>query len=79
MWNYGIVPPSQFQILEAILPQVGIGDEDDGDDDDYDRHLPKYVLVICGTNTGQHMFVPASALCNDININVDTGSTVLTR
>ena len=55
-------------------------DEDDGDAmDDYDRHLQKYVLVICGTNTGQHMFVPASALCNDININVDTRSTVLTR
>ena len=72
--------PFQFQILEAILPQVGIGDFDDDDaKDDYDRHLPKYVLVICGTNTGQHMFVPASALCNDININVDTGSTVLTR
>jgi len=35
--------------------------------------------VICGTNTGQHMFVPASSLCNDVNINVDTGSTVLTR
>ena len=67
---------------------MGIDDEDDGDEDDdddddakdgYDRHLQKYVLVICGTNTGQHMFVPASALCNDININVDTGSTVLTR
>ena len=37
------------------------------------------ITVICGTNTGQHMFVPASSLCNDININVDTGSTVTTR
>ena len=37
------------------------------------------IPVICGTNTGQHMFVPASSLCNDVNINVDTGSTVLTR
>ena len=38
--------PFQFQILEAILPQVGIDDEDDDDDedakDDYDRDLPKY-------------------------------------
>ena len=36
--------PFQFQILEAILPQVGIGDEDDDGDakDDYDRDLPKY-------------------------------------
>ena len=26
--------------------------------------------VICGVNTGQHMFVPASDSCNEININL---------
>jgi len=35
--------------------------------------------VICGYNTGQHMFVPASDLCNRIHINIDTGSTTTTR
>jgi len=35
--------------------------------------------VICGYNTGQHMFVPASDLCNRIHINIDTGSTSTTR
>lgn len=35
--------------------------------------------VICGYNTGQHMFVPASDECNTILINVDTGSTSTTR
>ena len=43
------------------------------------HHHHDNIPVICGTNTGQHMFVPASSLCNDVNINVDTGSTVLTR
>ena len=35
--------------------------------------------IICGTNTGQHMFVPASSLCNVITINVDVGTTTTTR
>ena len=35
--------------------------------------------VICGFNTGQHMWVPASDQCNIINIDVDTGSTGTTR
>ena len=35
--------------------------------------------VICGYNTGQHMFVPASDQCNMVNIDIDTGSTSTTR
>ena len=35
--------------------------------------------VICGYNTGQHMWVPASDSCNQINIDIDTGSTTTTR
>ena len=35
--------------------------------------------IICGYNTGQHMWVPASDQCNKINIDVDTGSTGTTR
>jgi hypothetical protein len=35
--------------------------------------------VICGYNTGQHMFVPAADECNTILINVDTGTTSTTR
>jgi hypothetical protein len=35
--------------------------------------------VICGYNTGQHMFVPASSGCNTINIDIDTGTTTTTR
>merc|ERR1719323_1603586 len=35
--------------------------------------------TICGYNTGQHMFVPASDGCNQINIDIDTGSTSTTR
>jgi len=35
--------------------------------------------VICGYNTGQHMFVPASDACNTINIDIDTGTTTTTR
>jgi len=35
--------------------------------------------VICGYNTGQHMWVPASASCVTINIDVDTASTSTTR
>jgi len=35
--------------------------------------------IICGYNTGQHMFVPASDNCNRIHINIDTGSTSTTR
>jgi len=35
--------------------------------------------TICGYNTGQHMYVPASTLCNQINIDIDTGTTTTTR
>lgn len=35
--------------------------------------------VICGFNTGQHMWVPASDQCNQININIDTANTGTTR
>merc|ERR1711874_260111 len=35
--------------------------------------------TICGYNTGQHMFVPASPQCNQINIDIDTGTTTTTR
>ena len=35
--------------------------------------------IICGYNSGQHMFVPASDQCNTIQINIDTGSTTTTR
>jgi len=35
--------------------------------------------TICGYNTGQHMWVPASDQCNQINIDIDTGSTGTTR
>merc|ERR1719284_1851172 len=35
--------------------------------------------TICGYNTGQHMFVPASTQCNQINIDIDTGTTTTTR
>merc|ERR1712244_150891 len=31
--------------------------------------------TICGYNTGQHMWVPASDQCNTINIDIDTSST----
>merc|ERR1711874_738847 len=35
--------------------------------------------TICGYNTGQHMYVPASPQCNQINIDIDTGTTTTTR
>jgi len=35
--------------------------------------------IICGYNTGQHIFVPASDACNTINIDIDTGTTTTTR
>ena len=35
--------------------------------------------TICGYNTGQHMWVPASDSCNQINIDIDTGTTSTTR
>ena len=35
--------------------------------------------TICGYNTGQHMWVPASDSCNQIHIDIDTGSTGTTR
>jgi len=39
-------------------------------------HVPP---IICGYNTGQHMWVPASDDCNQINIDIATGSTATTR
>ena len=35
--------------------------------------------VICGYNTGQHMFVPASDSCVTISLDIDTASTATTR
>merc|ERR1712165_124222 len=35
--------------------------------------------TICGYNTGQHMFIPASTQCNQINIDIDTLTTTTTR
>ena len=35
--------------------------------------------VICGYNTGQHMWIPASDQCTSINIDIDTGITTTTR
>ena len=35
--------------------------------------------VICGVNTGQHMWIPASDSCNQINIDIDTASSGITR
>lgn len=32
--------------------------------------------TICGVNTGQHMFLPASDSCNELKFDIDTGSTV---
>ena len=31
--------------------------------------------IICGQNTGQHMWVPASEQCNTLNFDIDTGTT----
>ena len=35
--------------------------------------------IICGINTGQHMWVPASDKCNQLNFDIDTGTTGTTR
>lgn len=35
--------------------------------------------TICGYNTNQHIFVPASDLCNTVSIDIDTGTTTTTR
>jgi len=35
--------------------------------------------IICGYNTGQHMWVPASDSCTTINIDIDTATTSTTR
>ena len=35
--------------------------------------------VICGYNTGQHMWVPASDSCVTINLDIDTASSATTR
>jgi len=37
------------------------------------------VPTICGYNSGQHMWLPASDLCHQININVDTSNTGTNR
>jgi len=34
--------------------------------------------AICGTNTGQHMYVPASDQCNTLNAHIGSGSTATT-
>jgi len=34
--------------------------------------------VICGTNTGQHLYVPASDSCNLLSANIGTGSSATT-
>jgi len=34
--------------------------------------------LICGTNTGQHMYVPASSQCNVLNSNIGSASTAST-
>ena len=49
--------------------------------DTFSVTTPNYVSppVICGYNTGQHMWVPASDMCNKINIDVDTATTGTTR
>ena len=31
--------------------------------------------IICGINTGQHMWVPASSQCNELKFDIDTGSS----
>ena len=65
----GSTPPSD-QITNVILTIIAI-------------IITNYTILIfsaiCGTNTGQHMFVPASDQCNTIQINIDTGSTTTTR
>ena len=35
--------------------------------------------IICGINTGQHMWVPASDECNMLNFDIDTGLAGTTR
>ena len=35
--------------------------------------------IICGYNTGQHMWVPACPSCVTINIDIDTATTSTTR
>jgi len=34
--------------------------------------------AICGVNTGQHMYVPASSQCNNLNANIGSASTATT-
>ena len=34
--------------------------------------------VICGYNTGQHMYVPACPSCVTITLDIDTGTTTTT-
>ena len=35
--------------------------------------------IICGYNTGQHMWIPASDSCTTLTLDIDTGTTTLTR
>ena len=35
--------------------------------------------IICGYNSGQHIYIPASESCNSISIDIDTGTTSTTR
>ena len=35
--------------------------------------------IICGYNTGQHMFVPACPSCVTLTIDIDTATTATTR
>ena len=35
--------------------------------------------IICGYNSGQHMWVPACPTCVTINIDIDTATTATTR
>ena len=34
---------------------------------------------ICGTNTGEHMYVDASEMCNDLGFNFGPGTSTVTR
>lgn len=35
--------------------------------------------VICGTNSGEHMYVDSSDLCNDLGFNIGAGTSTVTR
>jgi len=77
-------PPGGFTTYAAPLPAGASDDSITAGDCNTDSltvtnpggNVPP---TICGYNTGQHMFVPASSQCNQINIDIDTGSTSTTR